>query len=124
MKYNRDNIFAKIIRGEIPATKVYEDEKVLAFHDISKAAPIHVLVIPKGDYVNFADFSQNAAAEEISHFFKKVSEIAKLLGAESEGFRLITNNGINAHQTVEHFHVHILAGKKLGPLLSSDNLLR
>jgi histidine triad (HIT) family protein len=124
MNYDKNNIFAKIIRGEIPANKVYEDEKVLAFHDISRAAPTHVLVIPKGEFVNFSDFTSKASAEEISNFFKKVSEIAKLLKAEESGFRLISNIGSNAHQTVPHFHVHILAGKKLGALLSSDNLLR
>ncbi|MBU6339348.1 MAG: histidine triad nucleotide-binding protein [Rickettsiales bacterium] len=124
MSYNKDNIFSKIIRGEIPANKVYEDEKVLAFHDISKAAPTHVLVIPKGEYIDFIDFTSKANVEEISHFFKKLNEIAKMLEAEKSGFRLISNIGSNAHQTVPHFHMHILAGKKLGPLLSSDNLLR
>lgn len=124
MDYNKDNIFAKIIRGEIPANKVYEDEKVLAFHDISKAAPTHVLVIPKGEYVDFIDFTSKANAEEILHFFKKLNEIAKMLEADKSGFRLISNIGSNAHQTVPHFHMHILAGKKLGPLLSSDNQLR
>ncbi len=117
MTYDKNNIFAKIIRGEIPANKVYEDEKVLAFHDISHAAPTHVLVIPKGEYVDFVDFTSHAAAPEISHFFKKVNEIAQLLEADKSGFRLISNIGSNAHQTVPHFHVHILAGKKLGPLL-------
>ena len=124
MSYNSDNIFAKIIRGEIPANKVYEDDKVLAFYDISKAAPIHVLVIPKGEYVDFSDFSTKATAEEIAHFFKKISEISEGLGVDKSGFRLISNKGSNAHQTVPHFHVHILGGKALGPLLSSDNLLR
>lgn len=124
MTYSQNNIFAKIIRGEIPANKFYEDDKVLAFHDISKAAPTHVLVIPKGEYLDFLDFTSNADKEEISYFFKKVSEIAKLLEADKSGFRIISNIGSNAHQTVPHFHVHILAGKKLGPLLSSDNQLR
>ncbi len=124
MSYNKDNIFAKIIRGEIAANKVYEDEKVLAFHDISRAAPTHVLVIPKGEYSNFAEFSLQASSAEIAHFFKKIGEIATQLGVSENGFRLITNNGSNAHQTVPHFHVHILAGKKMGPLLSSDNQLR
>ena len=124
MIYDKNNIFAKIIRGEIPSNKVYEDGEVLAFHDISKAAPLHILVIPKGEYVNFSDFVNKAKAEEVASFFKKVSEVAKLSGAAEGGFRLITNNGLNAHQAVPHYHVHILAGKKLGPLLSSDNLLR
>lgn len=124
MIYSQDNIFAKIIRGEIPANKVFEDEKVLAFHDISKAAPTHVLVIPKGEYVDFIDFTSNANSDDVAYFFRKVSEIAKELGADKSGFRLITNNGSNAHQTVPHFHIHILAGKALGPLLANDNLLR
>ncbi len=124
MSYSQDNIFAKIIRGEIPANKVFEDEKVLAFHDISKAAPTHVLVIPKGEYVDFIDFTSNASSDDVAYFFRKVSEIAKELGSDKSGFRLITNNGSNAHQTVPHFHIHILAGKALGPLLANDNLLR
>lgn len=124
MTYDKNNIFARIIRGEIPSQKVYEDEAVLAFNDISKAAPTHVLVIPKGEYIDFCDFSTKASAAEIAYFFKKVAEIAVLLGVDESGFRLLSNKGSNAHQTVPHFHVHILAGKKLGPLLSSDNLLR
>ena len=124
MSYDKNNIFAKIIRGEIPAGKVYEDEKILAFHDIHKAAPTHVLVVPKGEYIDFPDFVAKAKAEEISYFFKKVDELTKLLKVDESGFRLIANVGANAHQTIPHFHVHILAGKKMGPLLSSDNLLR
>jgi len=124
MTYDKNNIFARIIRGEIPSQKVYEDEAVLAFNDISKAAPTHVSVIPKGEYIDFCDFSTKASAAEIAYFFKKVAEIAVLLGVDESGFRLLSNKGSNAHQTVPHFHVHILAGKKLGPLLSSDNLLR
>lgn len=124
MSYDKNNIFARIIRGEIPAKKVYEDDKVLAFHDISQAAPIHVLVIPKGEYIDFINFTSSADSMEISHFFQKVSEIAKLLKADESGFRTIFNTGTNAHQTVKHFHVHILGGKKMGPLISSDNQLR
>ncbi len=124
MTYDKNNIFAKIIRGEIPANKVYEDNNLLAFHDISKAAPTHILVIPKGEYIDFCDFTTKANAEEISYFFKKINEIASSLGVDKGGFRILSNIGSDAHQTVKHFHVHILAGKKLGPLLSSDNLLR
>lgn len=124
MSYDKNNIFAKIIRGEIPANKIFEDEKVLAFYDISKAAPTHALVIPKAEYVSFPDFVTRANSAEISYFFKKVNEIAMMLKADESGFRLISNIGSNAHQTVPHFHVHILAGKKLGPLLSCDNQLR
>ena len=124
MSYDQNNIFAKIIRGEIPAQKIYEDDLVLAFNDISKAAPTHVLVIPKGEYINFSDFVSKANSTEIADFFQKVSQISVSLGVEKDGFRLISNSGSDAHQTVPHFHVHILAGKKLGPLISDDNLLR
>lgn len=124
MHYDKNNIFAKIIRGEIPAKKVYEDENILAFYDISKASPIHVLVIPKGEFIDFIDFTTKENPLEVANFFKKVAEIAKDLKVDESGFRMITNNGSDAHQTVKHFHVHILAGKKLGPLISSDNQLR
>jgi diadenosine tetraphosphate (Ap4A) HIT family hydrolase len=123
-KYDSNNIFAKIIRGEIPCLKVYEDNKTLAFHDISKAAPNHVLVIPKGEYISFSDFTQKASNQEIVDFFKKVSEIANSLGLDKAGYRLITNNGSDASQTVPHFHIHILGGRKLGGLLPNDNLNR
>jgi histidine triad (HIT) family protein len=124
MSYDKNNIFAKIIRGEIPATKIYEDEKVLAFLDISKAAPTHVLVVPKAEYIDFMDFTARASADEIANFFTQVNKIAGILNVVDAGFRLIANIGSNAHQTVPHFHVHILAGKKLGPLISSDKSLR
>ncbi len=123
-KYDPNNIFAKIIRGEIPAQKVYEDSKILAFHDISKAAPMHILIIPKGEYVCFADFTAHANPEEVVDFFKKVGEIASSLGLDETGYRLITNNGSDASQTVAHFHIHILGGKRLGGLLATDNLIR
>jgi histidine triad (HIT) family protein len=116
MTYDKNNIFAKIIRGEIPASKVYEDEKLLAFHDISKSAPTHVLVIPKGEYVNFDDFVNKSSAEEINHFFKKVSAIAKELGVSESGFRLVSNQGTHGNQSVLHFHVHILGGRKMSGL--------
>jgi histidine triad (HIT) family protein len=122
--YDKNNLFAKIIRGEIKSDKVYEDDNVLAFHDISKAAPIHVLVVPKGEYVNFNDFVTKAKALEVANFFQKIDEITKQLKVDKQGFRLITNNGSDSHQTIEHFHVHILAGKKLGPLLTGDKNLR
>lgn len=122
--YDKNNIFAKIIRGEIKADIFYEDEQILAFHDISKAAPSHILVIPKGEYINFSDFVAKASNEETANFFQKIAEIAKKLEVNQQGFRLITNSGPDAHQTVEHFHVHLLAGKKLGPLLAQDKILR
>jgi len=118
MSYDSNNVFAKIIRGEIPSQKVYEDEKVLAFHDITKASPTHILVIPKGEYLDFSDFAAKAKSEEISHFFQKVNEIVKLVEADKSGFRLISNMGPDANQSVSHFHLHILAGKNLGPLIA------
>ena len=124
MQYDKNNIFAKIIRGEIPAKKVYEDENILAFYDISKASPVHVLVIPKGEFIDFIDFVNKADPQKITNFFQKVAQISQDLKIVESGFRLITNNGSDAHQTVKHFHVHILAGKKLGPLISADNQLR
>lgn len=124
MTYDQNNVFAKIIRGEIPAKKVYEDENVLAFHDISSAAPTHVLVIPKGEFENFVEFATKESPQKVADFFIKVSEIAIMLEADKSGFRLISNIGSDAHQTVPHFHIHILAGKKMGPLISSDNQLR
>ena len=124
MHYDKNNIFAKIIRGEIPAKKIYEDENILAFYDISKASPVHVLVIPKGEFIDFIDFVTKENPQKITNFFQKVAQISQDLKIVESGFRLITNNGSDAHQTVKHFHVHILAGKKLGPLISSDNQLR
>ena len=124
MHYDKNNIFAKIIRGEIPAKKVYEDENILAFYYISKASPVHVLVIPKGEFIDFIDFVTKENPQKVTNFFQKVAQISQDLKIVESGFRLITNNGSDAHQTVKHFHVHILAGKKLGPLISADNQLR
>jgi histidine triad (HIT) family protein len=124
MHYDKNNIFAKIIRGEIPAKKIYEDENILAFYDISKASPVHVLVIPKGEFIDFIDFVTKENPQKVTNFFQKVAQISQDLKIVESGFRLITNNGSDAHQTVKHFHVHILAGKKLGPLISADNQLR
>jgi len=124
MQYDINNIFAKIIRGEIPAKKVYEDENILAFYDISKASPVHVLVIPKGEFIDFIDFVTKENPQKVAIFFQKVAQISQDLKIVESGFRLITNNGSDAHQTIKHFHVHILAGKKLGPLISADNQLR
>ena len=118
MPYDKNNIFARIIRGEIPSSKVYEDDDVLAFHDIAKAAPVHVVVVPKGDYVSFDDFARHAAPEKIAGFFKTVQKIAAELGADEDGYRLITNHGAHASQSVPHFHLHILGGRPLGALLA------
>ena len=115
--YDENNIFAKILRGEIPCNKVYEDDFALAFHDINPQAPQHILVIPKGPYVSFADFSEHAPADLITGFTRAVGKIAKDLGLEEGGYRLLMNAGPNAHQEVPHLHVHIFAGQALGPML-------
>ncbi len=115
--YDKTNIFAKILRGEIPCKKVYEDEFALAFHDIAPVAPVHVLVIPKGDYVSFDDFSRSAPASFMQGYFAAIQKIAVELGVDKTGYRLITNHGADASQTVHHFHMHILGGRHLGALV-------
>jgi diadenosine tetraphosphate (Ap4A) HIT family hydrolase len=116
--YDDSNIFARILRGEIPSKKAYEDQWVLAFHDINPQAPVHVLVIPKGRYVSFADFSAIASDEEIAGFMRAVAKLAKDLGLEAQGYRLLANMGEHSGQEVPHFHVHLFAGRPLGPMLS------
>lgn len=116
MTYDSNNVFAKILRGEIPAKKLYEDEFALAFPDIAPNAPTHVLVIPKTNYERIDDFLAKAPDDEIVGFFKAVRTVAKELGVDN--YRIISNNGEAVGQTVHHFHVHILAGKKLGKLLA------
>ncbi len=108
--YNKNNIFAKIITGEIPATKLYEDEVLIAIKDINPAAPIHILVIPKGNYINFADFVKKAPSDHINHYFKTIAKIAKDNGANE--YRTVSNNGLSSGQSVFHFHTHILSGSK------------
>lgn len=120
MAYNSENIFAKILRGEIPCNKVYEDEWALAFHDINPQAPVHVLVIPKGDYVSMADFTASAPAELIAGYMRAVGKVAEELGLVEAGYRTLANAGDNAHQEVPHLHIHIFGGKKLGPMLVKD----
>lgn len=117
MAYDKNNIFAKIMRGEIPCKKVYEDEFSFAFEDIAPAAPVHVLVIPKGEYVSFHDFALHAPASLVKGYFASVQKVAAQLGLEENGYRLISNHGADASQTVHHFHTHILGGKSLGKLL-------
>jgi histidine triad (HIT) family protein len=117
MAYDRNNIFARILRGEIPCNKVYEDAHVLAFHDISPQSPTHVLVIPKGEYVSFDDFSQNASAEEIAALVRAVGRIAREQGVAESGYRILANTGPAAHQEVQHFHVHLFGGRDLGAML-------
>jgi histidine triad (HIT) family protein len=116
--YDEGNIFARILRGEIPARKVLEDDYALAFHDIAPLAPVHVLVIPKGPYVSVADFSGKASADQVAGFWRAVAETARKLGLEDAGFRVLTNMGHDAGQEVPHFHVHIFGGQPLGPMLA------
>ena len=116
--YDDQNIFAKILRGEIPCNKVYENDYVLAFHDIAPQAPVHILVIPKGAYVSLVDFGAQASAEEIKGFFAAVSKIASENGITEQGFRSIANTGLNGGQEVPHFHLHLLGGKRIGPMVS------
>ena len=117
MAYDENNIFAKILRGEIPCDKVYEDDYVLAFNDINPQTPTHVLVVPKGAYASFDDFSQDASAEEIAGLFRAAGRIARDLGAVEAGYRVLANTGPDAHQEVPHFHLHIFAGKNLGRMI-------
>ena len=121
--YDTENIFAKILRGEIPNTTVLETDHCLAFHDIAPQAPVHILVIPKGAYVNFDHFAAQASAEEIVDFTKTINKITSSLGVNPDGdgagYRLISNSGADGMQEVPHLHVHILAGKPLGPLVAT-----
>jgi histidine triad (HIT) family protein len=118
--YDETNIFARILRGEIPCKKVYEDQWALAFHDINPQAPTHVLIIPKGKYVSFADFSASASGDEIAGFTRAVGKVAKALGLQAQGYRLLTNMGEHSGQEVPHLHVHLFAGRPLGRMLSSE----
>ena len=115
--YDSNNIFARILRGEIPCTKVFEDDHVLAFNDIHPQAPIHVLVIPKGAYVSHDDFAARASDTELAALFRAVATIARQLGLDATGYRLLANTGANAHQEVPHFHVHLFGGRALGRML-------
>lgn len=117
MGYDRNNVFARILRGELPCNKVYEDDYALAFHDINPLAPVHVLVIPKGEWVSMADFAAQAPQEAIGGFFRAVGKAAEILGVAERGYRLLANTGADAHQEVPHLHVHIFAGAPLGPML-------
>ena len=119
MSYDNENIFAKILRGEIPCDKVYEDEYALAFNDISPQAPVHVLVIPKGEYISFDDFSKSAPAEDMAGFYRAVQKVAEQLGLQEGGYRTLANMGANAHQEVMHYHLHLFAGCDLGRMVKS-----
>ena len=119
--YDDQNIFAKILRGEIPCNKVFEDDHALAFHDIAAQAPVHVLVIPKGAYVSMDDFSEHASETEIAGFIRAVGKVARELGVVEPGYRLLANHGPDSHQEVPPLHVHIFAGEPLGPMLATKS---
>ena len=118
LPYDETNIFARILRGEIPSKRVYEDEHALAFHDISPQAPVHILVIPKGAYVSWDDFSERASAEEIAGFVRAVGAVARDQGLVAPGYRMLANVGGHGGQEVPHLHVHIFGGQGLGPMLA------
>lgn len=117
MAYDPSNIFARILRGEIPCKKIYEDEWALAFHDISPRAPVHILVIPKGSYVSMVDFGARASADEIAGLFRAVARVAEEQGVSESGYRMLANVGEHGHQEVPHLHVHLFGGAPLGPMI-------
>ena len=118
LPYDPANIFARILRGEIPCNRVYEDDHALAFHDIAPQAPLHVLVIPKGAYVSWDDFTRQAPAEEIAGFMRSVGAVTRLLELGADGYRLMVNMGHNGGQEVPHLHVHIFGGRALGAMIA------
>jgi histidine triad (HIT) family protein len=118
MSYDNNNIFAKILREEIPCRKVYENDFVLAFHDISPQKKVHVLVIPKGRYVDLDDFNNKASDLEIIEFNKAITHVSNLLGAKNKGYRALTNVGSDGGQEVQHLHFHIFSGEKIGKMVS------
>ena len=116
--YDDANIFAKILRGELPCRKVYEDDHAFAFHDINPQAPVHILVIPKGRYVAWDDFTAKASDAEIADFVRTVGEVARMTGAEAQGYRILANSGKRSGQEVPHLHMHVFGGAPLGPMLA------
>ncbi|MFK7839248.1 MAG: histidine triad nucleotide-binding protein [Bdellovibrionales bacterium] len=118
MTYDNQNIFAKILRGEIPSTAIYEDQYVYALSDIAPQAPVHILVIPKGAYISIDDFGATATPDEITAFYRAIAKIAADAGLSKDGYRVIANTGAHGGQEVPHFHAHILGGEKLTPMLA------
>jgi len=115
--YDPGNVFARILRDEIPSRRVYEDDFAIAFHDLNPQAPVHILVIPRGPYVSWADFSATASDAEIAGFVRAVGAVAREQGLDAPGYRLLANAGIHAHQEVPHLHVHIFGGVQMGAML-------
>ncbi|MXP41948.1 HIT domain-containing protein [Altererythrobacter soli] len=120
LPYDRENVFAKILRGEIPCNKVYEDEWALAFHDIAPQAPVHILVVPKGEWVSWDDFSARAEPEEIAGFIRAVGHVAREQGLVDPGYRLLANVGRHGGQEVPHLHVHLFGGAPLGRMIAAS----
>jgi histidine triad (HIT) family protein len=118
MEYDKNNVFARILRKELPVQLLYEDEYASAFPDINPKAPIHVLVIPKGEFISFLDFSEKASPELMVGFNKAVHNVIKLLKLQKNGFRILSNHGLHAGQEIPHYHIHIFGGHPLGPMLS------
>ena len=125
MTYDPNNIFARILRGELPCKKVAESVHSLAFHDVNPKTPVHVLIVPKGPYVDYQDFIGQAAEHEIVDFFRLVDQVTKTMGVSDQGYRLVSNNGAPAGQLVFHFHLHVFGGRPLGRVIrEGDPLLR
>ena len=116
--YDKENIFAKILRSEIPCNKILENDHALAFSDINPQSPIHILIIPKKAYLNFHDFVENASTKEMEFLWKLVNEVIKLKEISKKGFRIISNSGNDGNQDVPHFHIHVLGGKNLGRMIN------
>lgn len=117
MAYDANNVFARILRGEIPCKKVHESKHALAFHDINPLAPVHILVIPKGPYVTLDELTDRGSAEELADYLKAIGEVAKIAGVTGSGYRFLANNGGDANQEVPHLHVHVFGGRPLGGML-------
>ena len=120
MPYDHQNVFAKILRGEIPCDKIHENDFCLCFSDVNPQAPVHVLVIPKGSYTDWSDFASNASSDEITAFTQAIYQVAEKTGILATGYRVISNIGIHGHQEVPHLHMHVLGGKPMGRLVSRD----
>ena len=118
MNYDSNNVFAKILKGDIPCKKVYENDYVLAFHDVNPQKKMHVLVIPKGEYIDLDHFNSKASEKEIVELNKAITHVASLLGAKDNGYRALTNIGMDGGQEVPHLHFHIFAGEKVGKMVS------
>ena len=119
MSYDPSNIFARILLGELPCKKIAEDEHTLAFEDINPQAPVHILVIPKGSYVDWSDFTRNASDVEQSAFTKMIGHVANIVGITDSGYRVISNSGNDGHQEVPHLHMHVLGGAAIGPMVNN-----